>query len=107
MSFFSVVEDGQSRSLFWSSINALFHHSELIPRMCPEAGEKLVYLPPRSPDLTPIQEFSAGLERFIRCNWTYYAENPTRDSTRVVRLGKEKKVRRAFSAHRPEYWNFR
>jgi transposase len=48
--------------------NASFHHSEKIEQMCSEAGVKLVYLPPYSPDLNPIEEFFAELKAFIhRC----------------------------------------
>jgi transposase len=42
--------------------NASFHHSESIAQMCTEAGMKLVYLPPYSPDLNPIEEFFAKLK---------------------------------------------
>lgn len=44
--------------------------------MCADAGVKLVYLPPYSPDLNPIEEFFAKLKGFIRRNWSYYAEDP-------------------------------
>jgi Transposase and inactivated derivatives len=44
--------------------------------MCSEAGVKLVYLPPYSPDLNPIEEFFAELKAFIRRNWQFYEENP-------------------------------
>jgi hypothetical protein len=37
--------------------NAAFHHLARIEQMCNEAGVKLVYLPPYSPDLNPIEEF--------------------------------------------------
>lgn len=56
--------------------NASFHHSESIAQMCAEAGVKLVYLPPYSPDLNPIEEFFAELKSFIKRNWAYY-ENDT------------------------------
>jgi Transposase and inactivated derivatives len=42
--------------------NASFHHSGQIETMCSEAGVKLVYLPPYSPDLNPIEEFFAELK---------------------------------------------
>lgn len=42
--------------------NASFHHSEKIAQMCDTAGVKLVYLPPYSPDLNPIEEFFAELK---------------------------------------------
>ena len=56
--------------------NASFHHSERIEQLCSEAGVKLVYLPPYSPDLNPIEEFFAELKAFIRRNWQSYEENP-------------------------------
>lgn len=36
--------------------NASFHHSERVKQMCWDAGVKLVYLPPYSPDLNLIEE---------------------------------------------------
>lgn len=59
--------------------NASFHHSERITKICADAGVKLVYLPPYSPDLNPIEEFFAELKTFIRRNWSYYAEDPDRE----------------------------
>ncbi|OGE46974.1 hypothetical protein PENARI_c081G08890 [Penicillium arizonense] len=59
--------------------NASFHHSERISQMCADAGVKLVYLPPYSPDLNPIEEFFAELKGFIRRNWCYYADDPDRE----------------------------
>jgi transposase len=56
--------------------NASFHHSERIEQMCSEAEVKLVFLPPYSPDLNPIEEFFAELKAFIRRNWQSYEENP-------------------------------
>lgn len=37
--------------------NVSFHLSGRIEHMCRENGVKLVYLPPYSPDLNPIEEF--------------------------------------------------
>jgi transposase len=59
--------------------NASFHHSERIEQLCYEAGVKLVYLPPYSPDLNPIEEFFAELKAFIKRNWKEFAENPKQD----------------------------
>lgn len=56
--------------------NASFHHTEGIAQMCADAGVKLVYLPPYSPDLNPIEEFFAELKGFIRRNWSHYTEDP-------------------------------
>jgi transposase len=56
--------------------NASFHRSERIEQLCFNKGVKLVYLPPYSPDLNPIEEFFAELKAFIRRHWQSYAENP-------------------------------
>lgn len=57
--------------------NAWFHHSERIEQMSSEAGVKLVYLPPSSPDLNPIEELFAELKAFIRRHWQSYEGNPS------------------------------
>ena len=46
--------------------NALFHHSERVKDMCSNAGVKLVYLPPYSPDLNPIEEFFSEPKRPLK-----------------------------------------
>lgn len=46
--------------------NASIHHSEALKRMCSDAGVILIYLPPYSPDLNPIEEFFAQLKRFFK-----------------------------------------
>jgi transposase len=46
--------------------NASFRRSERIEPMCLDKGVKLVYLPPYSPDLNPIEELFAELKAFIR-----------------------------------------
>jgi transposase len=56
--------------------NASFHHTDRIHQICTDAGVKLIYLPPYSPDLNPIEEFFAELKAFIRRNWRFYEENP-------------------------------
>lgn len=38
-----------------------FYHTERITQMCADAGLKLIYLPPYSPDLNPIEEFFSGV----------------------------------------------
>jgi transposase len=37
---------------------------------------KLIYLPPYSPDLNPIEEFFIKLKTFIKWSWLNYEENP-------------------------------
>lgn len=59
--------------------NASFHYSERISQMCADAGVKVVYLPPYSPDLNPIEEFFSELKGFIKRNWSYFADDPDRD----------------------------
>ena len=56
--------------------NASFHNSGRIEQMCSEAGVKLVYLPPYSPDLNPIEESFTELRAFIRRKWQSYEANP-------------------------------
>ena len=56
--------------------NASFHYTKRIEEICHDAGVKLVYLPPYSPDLNPIEEFFAKLKAFIKRSWHNYEENP-------------------------------
>jgi len=56
--------------------NASFYHSATIDQLCVEAGVKLLYLPPYSPDLNPIEEFFAELKSFIKRNWEHYSGTP-------------------------------
>ena len=56
--------------------NASIHYTERIKEMCRDAGVKLVYLPPYSPDKNPIEEFFAELKAFIKLNWHNYEEHP-------------------------------
>ena len=49
--------------------NASFHHTERIEQNCYDAGVKLVYLPPYSPDLNPIEAFFTELKAFIKRHW--------------------------------------
>lgn len=43
--------------------------------MCSEKGVKLVFLPPYSPDLNPIEEFFAELKAFVRRHWQTYKDD--------------------------------
>jgi transposase len=58
--------------------NASFHHTDRIKQMCSDAGVKLVYLPPYSPDLNPIEEFFSELKAFIKRSFRLYLDNPSR-----------------------------
>lgn len=56
--------------------NASFHHTEKIKDMCLTAGVKLVYLPPYSPDLNPIEEFFTEVKAYIKQNWGIFEDDP-------------------------------
>lgn len=56
--------------------NASIHHTERIKQICRDAGVKLVYLPPYSPDKNPIKGFFAELKAFIKLSWRNYKEHP-------------------------------
>lgn len=49
--------------------NASIHHTAKIQQMCDDAGVVLLYLPPYSPDLNPIEEFFAELKGFVKRHW--------------------------------------
>jgi transposase len=46
--------------------NASIHHDDEVETLLSEAGIKLVYLPPYSPDFNPIEEFFAQLKAYIK-----------------------------------------
>ena len=52
--------------------NASFHKSCVVKELIAKAGCKLLYLPPYSPDLNPIEKFWANLKRWINQH-LYYA----------------------------------
>jgi transposase len=56
--------------------NAFFHHSARVKQLCSEAGVRLLYLPPYSPDLNAIEEFFADLKGYIKEAWPAYEEDP-------------------------------
>lgn len=59
--------------------NASFHHTERITELCSNAGVKLLYLPPYSPDFNPIEEFFAELKAFVRRNWQHHTGQDFKD----------------------------
>ncbi|EEA21492.1 conserved hypothetical protein [Talaromyces marneffei ATCC 18224] len=63
--------------------NASFHHSQ-ISQVCREAGVKLLYLPPYSPDLNPIEEFFSELKGFIKRTWELYVDSHGRNFQRFL-----------------------
>ncbi|CRG92712.1 hypothetical protein PISL3812_09778 [Talaromyces islandicus] len=56
--------------------NASFHRTARLQQLCSEAGVKLEYLPPYSPDLNPIEEMFAELKAFIKKQWSTYENDP-------------------------------
>lgn len=46
--------------------NASFHKSQRIKELIESVGCKLIFLPPYSPDLNPIEKFWANMKRWIR-----------------------------------------
>lgn len=56
--------------------NASFHRTERIKLMCLDLGIKLMYLPPYSLDLNPIEKFFSEVKQFIKQRWNEYKENP-------------------------------
>jgi len=55
--------------------NAPFHYSDKITQLCATAGVRLIYLPPYSPDLNPIEEYFSELKAFVRKGWKIHARN--------------------------------
>jgi transposase len=46
--------------------NAAFHKSQETKRLIEEAGCRIFFLPPYSPDLNPIEQFWANLKKKVR-----------------------------------------
>ena len=46
--------------------NASFHKSERTKKIIEEAGCRVIFLPPYSPDLNPIEKFWAKMKKWIR-----------------------------------------
>ena len=47
--------------------NAAFHKSIKTRELIESVGCKVIFLPPYSPDLNPIETFWANMKRWIRC----------------------------------------
>lgn len=54
--------------------NASIHHSERVQQLCDAAGVLLLYLPPYSPDLNPIEEYFGELKTYIREIWDEHGD---------------------------------
>jgi hypothetical protein len=56
--------------------NASFYYLPWVEQLCSNAGVKLLYLPPYSPDFNPIKEYFAELKGYIKKVWPLFERNP-------------------------------
>jgi len=54
--------------------NAAFHKSQLTRELIESVKCKVIFLPPYSPDLNPIEKFWANMKRWIRQQIEFYEE---------------------------------
>jgi transposase len=54
--------------------NASFHKSERIQQLIESVGCSIIFLPPYSPDLNPIEKFWANMKRWIKQQIGAYSE---------------------------------
>lgn len=52
--------------------NAAFHKSLKTQELIESVGCKVIFLPPYSPDLNPIEKFWANMKRWIKANITKF-----------------------------------
>ncbi len=52
--------------------NASFHRKEKLQMLAKQAGVKLLFLPPYSPDFNPIEKSWANVKRWLRDNLSQY-----------------------------------
>ncbi|KJV97531.1 DDE superendonuclease family protein, partial [Orientia tsutsugamushi str. Sido] len=55
--------------------NAAFHKSKKTKELIESVGCKVIFLPPYSPDLNPIEKFWANMKRCIRHQITQFAKS--------------------------------
>ena len=55
--------------------------------MCADAGVRLIFLPPYSPDLNLIEEFFAELKAFIKREWKVFKANLEQDCGETLDAG--------------------
>jgi transposase len=46
--------------------NATYHHNGMVKELFDEAGIRILYLPPYSPELNPIEPFWANVKKYIK-----------------------------------------
>lgn len=49
--------------------NASWHNKQRLEELCADAGVRLLFLPPYSPDFNPIEEFFSELKAYIKKHW--------------------------------------
>lgn len=54
--------------------NASFHKSQKTKELIESVGCRVIFLPPYSPDLNPIEKFWANMKRWIKGNITQFTE---------------------------------
>jgi transposase len=64
--------------------NASFHHSDTIERLFVDAGVVLLYLPPYSPDLNPIEEFFCRAEDIQKTKLADIRRPPAAEFWRIL-----------------------
>lgn len=52
--------------------NASFHRKKELKKLAKEAGCKVIFLPPYSPDLNPIEKVWANLKKFLKNHLFYF-----------------------------------
>jgi transposase len=52
--------------------NASFHKSQKTKELIESVGCKVIFLPPYSPDLNPIEKFWANMKRWIKGKITHF-----------------------------------
>ena len=53
--------------------NASFHNKSRLSTLISHSNKKIVFLPPYSPDLNPIEKFWANLKSFLRFSLSSFA----------------------------------
>ena len=84
--------------------NAPIHHTERIEQMCFDAEVILLYLPPYSPDLNPIEESFADVKALMKRDWKYFEDDPEHDFGAFLEacvdiVGKNKKSAKGHFRH--------
>ena len=52
--------------------NATFHKSQTTKQLIEDAGCQVIFLPPYSPDLNPIEKFWANMKRWVKSKITAF-----------------------------------